>query len=76
MYGCDSGCCGHTIEIDGERTYNKDGDSCFDFFHPRSNSEEDRLEYAKQHIRDVFGDDHVKDLDWENCDFTDYCQHR
>ena len=58
-YGCDSGCCGHVIEVDGKET---GGD--FQFDHP--GAEADRA-FAEQKIREELGEEHVKDLDWENC---------
>lgn len=36
----------------------------FDFGHPYNR--EEALEWAKQYVADVFGPEHVKDLDWEN----------
>jgi hypothetical protein len=54
-YGCDTGCCGHVVELDGKEY--------FDHSHPYS---EDHREYAKQLVRDVWGEEHVADLDWEN----------
>jgi hypothetical protein len=66
MYGCETGCCGHAIEIDGEELAGS-----FDFEHPRpgwgaSQIKETDLEFAKRFIKARCGDDHVKDLDWEN----------
>lgn len=57
--GCDTGCTGHYIEVDGERKR-------FFYRHPDSNSEEDKLAFAKQLIAEEMGEEHVKDLDWEN----------
>lgn len=62
-YGCDTGCCGHIIEVDGKR---KEG---FHFEHPGK----DHREFAEDLIRREFGDEHVKDLDWENCIITNDC---
>lgn len=57
-YGCESGCCGHTVEIE-------DGDSKFFFDHPYG--EKDDLQWAKDLVKLAFGEEHVKDLDWDNC---------
>lgn len=57
LYGCETGCCGHTVELD-------DGRSRFEFGHPWG---DDPLEYAKEAVRAAFGEEHVKDLDWESC---------
>lgn len=58
-YGCDSGCCGHTVETDPD-----DGTGNFQFVHPYG---DDHLEFAQDMVRDHFGEDHVADLDWDNC---------
>lgn len=61
-YGCDSGCCGHIIE-----TFDDDGkeiDSKFEFDHPCGESE---MEYIKNWVIKDFGEEHCKDIDWENC---------
>ena len=55
-YGCETGCCGHVVEMDGE--------SKFIFTHPY---DEDPRHFAEALVRQEFGDDHVKDLDWDNC---------
>lgn len=69
-YGCDTGCCGHTVEL-----INDDGsiiDSEFQFGHPYSaKTEADQrawaIALAKDIIQDNLGDDHTVDLDWDNC---------
>lgn len=60
-YGCDTGCCGHVVELDGK-------ESEFQFAHPY---EDDPLEFAKELVRSTFGEQHVADLDWENCHIID-----
>lgn len=60
-YGCDTGCCGHVIEMDG-KDYN------FEFAHPYNESD---LDFAKRLVAETYGEKHVKDLDWENCDIVD-----
>ena len=70
-YGCDTGCCGHVVEVDGEII----GD--FDFGHPNHYGlpEADRdaayRKYAEDLVRSELGDEHVADLDWENCTVID-----
>lgn len=66
MYGYDTGCCGHRVELVGD-----DGatvDSKFYFDHPYG---EDHERYAKDmaadFLRGYFGDAHTADLDWPNC---------
>lgn len=64
-YGCDTGCCGHYVELYDESPL---GDSEFTFDHPWSAmTEEQKLDWAKELVKNAFGEDHVKDLDWENC---------
>jgi len=60
-YGCESGCCGHVIYLDGEQVPG------FHFDHPYGNSDEEKLRFAKELVEDVLGPEHVADLDWENC---------
>lgn len=61
-YGCDTGCCGHWVELETEARV---GD--FEFSHPHG---EDFREWAQALAQDMvtreFGADHVADLDWEN----------
>lgn len=71
-YGCDTGCCGHWIarvsddakagnwgldqgSIESER---------FVFYHPYG---EDFKSWARERVAEEFGEEHVADLDWENC---------
>ncbi len=58
-YGCDTGCCGHVVE-------SADDTSCrsFSFSHPYG---EDHYEFARDLLREEFGEEHVGDLDWDNC---------
>jgi hypothetical protein len=61
-YGCDTGCCGHIVEM-GDRTE-------FDFGHPFG---DDARAFAEELIRAKFGEEHVKDLDWDNCEVVGNC---
>lgn len=62
-YGCETGCCGHWVEVDG------DPDSAtFSFSHPYSG---DPLDYAKMLVSARFSKEHVADLDWDNCVIVD-----
>ena len=62
-YGCDTGCCGHWVEL-ADDTGEEIG---FDFGHPWS---QDRLEWARKLAQEMvtkrYGPEHVADLDWEN----------
>jgi hypothetical protein len=51
-YGCETGCCGHTVELE-------DGTSQFYFSHPYK---EDFKSFAEELVKE-FGEEHVKDLD-------------
>lgn len=74
-YGCDTGCCGHIIEY----TDNGEQVGGFEFSHPyRAYKYTDRAErdaylkeWAEDMIRDALGEEHVADLDWENCMVSD-----
>jgi hypothetical protein len=57
-YGCETGCCGHYVEIDGKSV------GKFEFLHPNENND---LEFAQDMVRAACGEEHVKDLDWEHC---------
>lgn len=57
-YGCDSSCCGHTVEVDG--------DSAFSFYHPRRSSGETDREFAERILKEEFPEEHLADLDWAN----------
>lgn len=56
-YGCDTGCCGHVVEMGKDRE--------FYFDHP--GPDEDHKAFAMEAIVSRFGEAHVKDLDWANC---------
>lgn len=63
-YSCDSGCCGHVIETP-DLDHRDDGYRHeFAFGHPYG---EDHRQWAEEEVRRILGDEHVKDLDWENC---------
>lgn len=58
--GCESGCCGHTVELET-------GTRKFLYDHPDG----DHVEFAKWAVTEAFGAEHVADLDWENCRIVD-----
>jgi hypothetical protein len=62
-YGCETGCCGHIVELDG-----KEYRGSFDFMH--SDSIEDAKEYAKDYI----ASNHpscVDSIDWDSFEFIE-----
>jgi hypothetical protein len=66
-YGCDSGCCGHVVEVQDES--GKSIDSKFEFAHPR---DDDMKKFARDLIEETFGAEHVADLDWDNCQIKEW----
>lgn len=59
-YGCDTGCCGHVIEIDGEEVR-----SSFRWGHPGSKSDVEDI--ILEHVPDVCLDT----LDWDTVEVDD-----
>lgn len=57
-YGCDTGCCGHVVRVDGKRT----GE--FNFLHPYGQLTPD---FVRQLVTKTLGEEHVKDIDWDHC---------
>lgn len=62
-YGCDTGCCGHIVEIDGKR------EGGFNFGHPHT--KQSLLEFAKEVVEQELGKNHCKDLDWDSADLSE-----
>lgn len=76
--GCDTGCCGHSVgwfpddftpEDKWDYFLNTKEDK-FDFTHPYTR---DHFEFAKRLVAHELGEEHVKDLDFENSFITDDC---
>lgn len=72
-YGCDTGCCGHTVELTEDDGTEKEE---FTFSHPPYvPNKEDPLDvikaWARTLIEETFGKEHVEDLDWDNCVLVD-----
>jgi hypothetical protein len=61
-YGCDTGCCGHRIELQYPDEMVREA---FDFGHCLS--DQDPIDFARQLVTEQFGEQHVADLDWDNC---------
>ena len=64
-YGCETGCCGHAVEVDEIEVRHS-----FAFDHPYG---QDPVEWAKGFVLEKCGPEHVADLDWDNCWVTDNC---
>jgi hypothetical protein len=62
-YGCDTGCCGHVVEVNGENR----GE--FNFSHPTI---ENTPEFVRDMVTKTCGEEHVKDIDWEHCIVSAY----
>jgi hypothetical protein len=60
-YGCETGCCGHVVEVDGQRV------GGFSFEHPDGAAEEEVKEYVRWLVTKECGEEHVKDIDWDDC---------
>lgn len=56
-YGCETGCCGHVVEVDGT-------EGGFYWDHPYG-ADSGRA-FAERLIERELGPGHVADLDWEN----------
>lgn len=66
-YGCDTGCCGHTIMVDGGLENDL---YSFTFDHPDDGQDhkEFALEFAKEWAKQNLDENHSWDLDWDNCE--------
>jgi hypothetical protein len=60
-YGCESGCCGHIVEVDGREV------GRLDFGHPRGRTPDAIREYVIRRVTEACGADHVADIDWDHC---------
>ncbi len=63
-YGCETGCCGHIIEIDGAY-------KAFHFGHLGDLGEQTPIEFAKQVVECELGKKHCEDLDWEHAEIEE-----
>ncbi len=65
-YGCDTGCCGHWVEIDGEN-------AGFEFGHPgyQEDFRDYAMDLAREKVEEKFGKGHTFDLDWDECVIID-----
>lgn len=80
-YGCDTGCCGHYVELAERLSFeqrgrhgDEDGLYQWTFDHPSSRRDDFRawaLEFAQRAVAARYGPDHVADLDWDNCIVVD-----
>lgn len=64
-YGCDTGCCGHVVELDDDRRQ-------FTFAHPDYDSkyqltDEATRRFIIETVTEMFGAEHVADIDWDDC---------
>jgi len=69
-YGCESGCCGHAVELQDD--VDCAVSSRFTFDHPRglTGDKEKLRQWVEDVIADELGKEHVKDLDWDGCTFS------
>ena len=64
--GCESGCCGHVIEVEleGDESHELRQHEGLELTHPYG---EDPRTWAEDLVRERFGEKHVADLDWDGC---------
>ena len=62
MYGCETGCCGHIVELQDDAGAVQS--SRFAFAHPWDT---DPIAFAKALVEEEFGAEHVRDLRWDLC---------
>ena len=70
MYGCETGCCGHAIEVDDEELKGSlEFDHPYDLYKFRDDREEAKhiQEFVKDMVRQQMGEDHIKDIDFDEC---------
>ena len=71
-YGCETGCCGHVIEVEGENVKR------FYFSHPDSRwpgpwpapyivTDKERIDFIRELVTEELGKEHVADIDWDAC---------
>ena len=58
-YGCDTGCCGHVVEVDGKKV----GD--FQFTHPGLG--QSTSDFVRELVTNQLGEEHCQNIDWDNC---------
>ena len=65
--GCDTGCCGHAVSINGEEEE-------LHYFATPARGQSARA-FAEELVTQSLGPEHVQDLDWDNCIIVDDCPH-
>ena len=68
MYGCETGCCGHWVDLGDRKKLMFGHYGHYDGQEPAETSRE----YAERIIREMYGDEHVADLDWEHSKIVSY----
>lgn len=66
-YGCDSGCCGHVVEMEDGRTH-------FEFTHPDTDDPDQRKEWARDLAETVIRKEWPKCIDsiaWDSLEVDD-----
>ena len=62
LYGCETQCCGHYLELNDDM-------SNMHFDHPDEG--ESIEDFVKRLVTTEYGEEHVVDIDWENCRVVD-----
>lgn len=67
-YGCDTGCCGHRIEMGdkAEFTFHHLDGPPYSIF-VGAELTDDAREFVRDIVTKAFGAEHVADIDWDNC---------
>lgn len=68
-YGCDTGCCGHYVDV-FENTDPGRFTGQFQFTHPYTDDPSTFRTWAERLISDLYGPEHIEDLDWSNCQIS------
>lgn len=66
-YGCDTGCCGHTVQFGDDQEFEFEHPGIVKFtpaFHIIPETDE---EFVKRLVTQKYGEEHCADIDWEGC---------
>ena len=67
-YGCETGCCGHTVHFDSKDQY-----SVFGFNHPYQDDQDKRQAWAERLVEAVAAERGIKEpveIDWTRCSIS------
>lgn len=64
-YGCDTGCCGHVVEVDGKEV------GGFGFGHPHGG---DIKAWATELVKSMVPKECLQDIDWDSLDYSEVAE--